>query len=79
MYECVVNIRDTLATAHQLPQTSKAALLIENLSGRARQEILGHGAATSSNTDVIFQVLLSVFGDGNLLPQLQKRFILYLQ
>ena len=32
VYESVADARGVLATAHQLPQSSKAALLIENCS-----------------------------------------------
>ncbi|KAK2139507.1 hypothetical protein NP493_6369g00000, partial [Ridgeia piscesae] len=77
IYEWVADARGLLATSQQLPETSKAALLVDNLSGRARQEILGRGIETSSCPEVIFKVLLTVFGDGDLLPQLQQRFFSY--
>ena len=79
IYEWVADARGLLVTSHQLPQTSQAALLIENLSGRARQYILGRGTDTSCNSETIFKVLLTVFGDGDLLPQIQQRFFSYLQ
>ena len=41
IYEWVADARGLLATSQQLSEASKAALLVDNLSGRARQEILG--------------------------------------
>ena len=79
IYEWVADARRLLATSQQLPEASKAALLVDNLSGRARQEILGRGNDTSSCPEAIFKVLLTVFGDGDLLPQLQQRFFSYSQ
>ena len=79
VYEWVADARGLLATVHTIPQESKAALLIDNLGGRARQEIVGRGTETSKSPDTIFQILLTVFGDGDLLPQLQQRFFSYLQ
>ena len=79
VYEWVADARGLLATVHTIPQESKAALLIDNLGGRARQEIVGRGTETSNSPDAIFQILLTVFGDGDLLPQLQQRFFSYLQ
>ena len=79
VYEWVADARGFLATVHTIPQESKAALLIDNLGGRARQEIVGRGTETSKRPDTIFQILLTVFGDGDLLPQLQQRFFSYLQ
>ena len=79
VYEWVADARGLLATVHTIPQASKAALLIDNLGGRARQEIVGRGTDTSNRPDAIFQILLTVFGDGDLLPQLQQRFFSYLQ
>ena len=79
VYEWVADARGLLATVHTIPQESKAALLIDNLGGRARQEIVGRGTETSNSPDAIFKILLTVFGDGDLLPQLQQRFFSYLQ
>ena len=75
----MADARGLLATVQTIPHESKAALLIDNLGGRARQEIVGRGTDTSNSPDAIFQILLTVFGDGDLLPQLQQRFFSYLQ
>ena len=71
IYEWVADARGLLATSQQLPETSKAVLLVDNLSGRACQEILGCCINTSSCPEAIFKVLLTVFSGGDLLPQIQ--------
>ena len=78
VYEWVADTRGVLATLN-LPKRSQAAYVIENLSGRARQEIIGRGEETCKDPDAIFQVLLRVFGDGDSLPQIQQRFYSYRQ
>ncbi|XP_070581453.1 uncharacterized protein [Ptychodera flava] len=62
-----------------LTSHEQAAFLIENLSGKARREILGRGKSISSDPSKIFAVLTKVFGDGDTLPQLQQRFFAYHQ
>ena len=79
LYEWVVNARCSLTSVQNIPQASKAALLIDNLGGCACQEIVGRGTDTSDSPDAFFQILLMVFGDGDLLPQLQQCFFSYLQ
>ena len=55
----------------------EAAFVIEHLSGRARQEVLGRGE--TGNAEKIFEVLLNVFDDGASLRQLKSKFYSYQQ
>ena len=52
----MADVRGLLTTAQQLPEASKAALPVDNLSGRAHQEILGHDIDRSSCPEEIFKV-----------------------
>ncbi len=49
LYEWVVNARCSLTSVQNIPQASKAALLIDNLGGCACQEIVGRGMDTSNS------------------------------
>jgi hypothetical protein len=48
--------------------------LIDHLSGKARQEVLGRGEEIKGKPEDILKVLLRVFGDGDQLPMLLQRF-----
>ncbi len=67
------------AQSRQLSDKDFAALLIENLGGAARQEILGRGESVQHNPEKIIQVLVRVFGEGDQLPQVQQKFYGYKQ
>ena len=54
-----------------------AACIREHLAGKARLEIMGRGI--DDDPDKILETLLRVFGDGDLLPQLQQKFYSYSQ
>ena len=54
------------------------AFVVEHLSGRARQEVLGRGLDRQRHED-IFKVLKAIFGDGLTLGQLRSRFFSYRQ
>ena len=55
-----------------------AAFVIENLGGKARQEVVGRQSRYNS-PDEIYKILLSVFGDGHSLGQLRTKFYSYVQ
>ena len=54
-------------------------MVLENLAGKARQEIIGRGDEVMGEPEQIFQILLRVFGHGDTLSQLQQRFFSYRQ
>lgn len=76
--EWVSDVR-TQAASRKLTKSEFADFLVDNLAGKARQEILGRGEAISKDPDEIIKVLFKVFGDGDNLPMLQQRFYAYQQ
>ena len=78
VYEWVPDARGLLL-ARQIPLRGQAAVVVENLAGKARQEIIGRGDEVMGDPEQIFQILLRVFGDGDTLSQLQQRFFSYRQ
>lgn len=76
--EWVDDIQSILAT-RRYSLRDQAAFIIENLAGEARREIIGRGSDIREDPDKIISVLLKVFGDGDDLPQLQRRFFGYKQ
>ena len=62
-----------------LEKAAQATFIREHLTGRARQEIEGRGDAVKSDPELILSTLLKVFGDGNMLPQLQQKLYGYQQ
>ncbi|XP_046578562.1 uncharacterized protein LOC124286260, partial [Haliotis rubra] len=62
------------AESRRLNPSDTAAVIIDNLAGRARQEIQGRGDLLKGQPEEIFKVLIRVFGDGDQLPLLQERF-----
>ena len=77
VYEWVADARGLLL-ARQIPLRAQAAVL-ENLAGKARQEIICRGDEVMGDPEQIFQILLRVFGDGDTLSLLQQRFFSYRQ
>jgi len=63
--------------ARKLGGMERRAFLIENLGGKARQEILGRG--DSLDGEEILTILVKVFGEGDTLPQVQQKFFAYQQ
>ena len=63
--------------ARNLSGKAGAACIKEHLTGKARLEISGRG--DDSDPEAILSTLLRVFGDGDLLPQLQQKFYSYTQ
>lgn len=58
----------------------KTSIILEHLSGNARNEIIGRGGGTSLVDPMqILSILQSTFGDGDTLPQLQQRFFSFKQ
>ena len=53
-----------LAT-RKLESAAQAAFVMDHLSGNARQEILGRGLGIRNDPGAIFEVILTVFGDGD--------------
>lgn len=76
--EWVADMRSQAAT-RKFTDPDFASFLIDNLAGKARQEILGRGDAVKNNPEAIIKVLFKVFGDGDNLPLLQQRFYAYKQ
>ncbi|CAC5418399.1 unnamed protein product [Mytilus coruscus] len=76
--EWVSDVR-TQAAYRKLNKTDFAVFMVDNLAGKARQEILGRGDSTSKDPEEIIKILLKVFGDGDNLPMLQQRFYAYHQ
>lgn len=74
----VADVR-TQAQSRKLSDADEAAFMLDNLAGKARQEILGRGDSVTKNPDEIVKVLYKVFGDGDNLPMLQQRFYGYYQ
>ena len=78
VYEWVADARGLLL-ARQIPLRAQAAVVLENLAGKARQEIIGRGDEVMGDPEQIFQILLRVFGDGDTLSLLQQRIFSYRQ
>ncbi|VDI14326.1 Hypothetical predicted protein [Mytilus galloprovincialis] len=76
--EWVSDVR-TQAAYRKLSKTDFAVFMVDNLAGKARQEILGRGESTNKDPEEIIRILLKVFGDGDNLPMLQQRFYAYHQ
>ena len=76
--EWVADAQNMLATRKSSPSEG-VALLLEHLSGEARQEIVGRGQNTTSDPELILGTLLSVFGGGETLGHLQQKFFSYHQ
>ena len=72
----VADIRSYLL-ARNLTGKAAAACIKEHLTGKARLEISGRG--DGEDPEKILSTLLRVFGDGDLLPQLQQKFYSYTQ
>ena len=74
-------ISDVRAHLDSRPLTSgqRAAIVMENLGGRARQEVQGRGAKVTNDLDAIFRVLTKVFGDGDSIGPLRSKFYGYRQ
>ena len=64
--------------SRNLTGLAATAFVVEHLSGKARQEILGRGLAKDT-PEHIFKVLKTIFGDGLTLGQLRSRFFSYTQ
>ena len=71
--EWVEDMRSQLLT-RKLRSEEGAAFLLDHLSGKARQEVLGRGDRISRDTEQIFTVLLRVFGDGDSLAAVLQKF-----
>ncbi|CAC5418357.1 unnamed protein product [Mytilus coruscus] len=69
----------TMSTIQKAEQDRLTVFMVDNLAGKARQEILGRGDSTSKDPEEIIKILLKVFGDGDNLPMLQQRFYAYHQ
>lgn len=76
--EWVEDVRAQLQS-RKLGVKEQAAFVIEHLTGKARQEVLGRGEAVCQDPEAIFTVLLKVFGDGNNIATLQQNFFSYRQ
>lgn len=76
--EWVADMRTHVSSQGLQPQEF-AAFLIDHLTGRAKQEILGRGEPVTKDAEEIIKVLLKVFGDGDNLPLLQQKFYAYTQ
>ena len=62
-----------------LSTIQKAALVMQHLSGCARQEVQGRGPSTTRDPEEIFRVLAKVFGDGDSVGQIRSHFYGYRQ
>lgn len=67
------------AKSRKLTAPEFSIFLLDNLAGKARQEILGRGEALHQDPEGIIKILFKVFGDGDSLPILQQRFYAYKQ
>lgn len=76
--EWVADMRSQ-STTRKFSDPDFASFLIDNLAGKARQEILGRGESVKNNPEEIIKILYKVFGDGDNLPVLQQRFYAYKQ
>lgn len=61
------------AASRQLSAEQFGAFLLDHLSGKARQEILGRGEEVKKKPEEIIKILTHVFGDGHTLPVLQQK------
>ncbi|XP_013413467.1 uncharacterized protein LOC106175855 [Lingula anatina] len=77
--EWVQDIKAHLNTRKFKDREEAAAFIVSNLAGKARKEIIGRGIEISTNPEKIFEILIKVFGDGDILPVLQQRFYEYKQ
>jgi len=71
--EWITDVRSH-AAARNLENRELGTLIIDNLAGQARQEILGRGGGLEGKPEEIFKILSRVFGDGDQLPRLQSTF-----
>ena len=78
VHEWISDVKSHLKM-RQLSKVEEAAFILENLSGKARQEIYGRGDSVMSEPETIFSVLSRVFGDGDSSAQLQQKFFSYQQ
>ena len=76
--EWVADMRSQ-ADSRKLNAMEFASFLVDNIGGKARQEIVGRGDDIKGDPEKIIAVLLEVFGDGCTLPILQQRFYAYRQ
>lgn len=67
------------AASRKLTAPEFSHFLLDNLAGKARQEILGRGDSVKQDPEEIIKVLFKVFGDGDNLPLLQQKFYAYKQ
>ena len=67
------------AETRTLTAEETSALILENLGGQAKEEILGRGDNVRSDPEKIFQILFKVFGDGSDLASIQQSFYSYTQ
>jgi hypothetical protein len=65
--------------SRQLSKADQYAYILENLAGKARQEILGRAEELDGDPEKAFVALRKTFGDGDTLPQLLQRFFGYRQ